>query len=228
MSGGWMVSQQTFQGPSLSSPSGNWWWGQRWVSKVCLHIDILSYCSWLWDMTVGGWSQVPALLSPHITSINNLIIGDQAWLSMKPLCLFKVFLFRCISVPSFTRWSTYPDVLLNIEVPLKLMQWCMLMLCSVAADSGWWRHVDLWCSLHLALIVLTFCLTYTFVHLHRIQYASGVQYIANRSWHRQISEVVSSLQDRDGPSNVGLNYLSLARLLNSVLQCWNMFAITNS
>ena len=86
---------------------------------------------------IGGWSQVPALLGPYITFINNLVIGDQAWLSMKPLSLFKVFLFRYISVASFTMRSTYPDVLLNIEVPLKLMQCCVLMLCSAAADSGW-------------------------------------------------------------------------------------------
>jgi len=71
---------------------------------------------------VGGWSQVLTLLSPHITFINNLIIGDQAWLSMKSLSLLKVFLFRCISIASSTRQSTHPDVLLNIEVPLKLMQ----------------------------------------------------------------------------------------------------------
>lgn len=45
---------------------------------------------------------------------------------------------------------------------------------------------------------------------------------------RQISEVVSSVQDRDSPSNVGLNYFSLVRLLDTVLQCWNMFTITTS
>jgi len=71
---------------------------------------------------VGGWSQVRALLSPHITLINNLVIGDQAWLSTKPLLLLKVFLFWHISVALFTRQSTYSDVLLNTEVPLKLMQ----------------------------------------------------------------------------------------------------------
>jgi hypothetical protein len=54
--------------------------------------------------------------------INMLIIGDQTWLSMKRLSLLKLFLFRCISVASFTGESTYPDVLLNVEVQLKLMQ----------------------------------------------------------------------------------------------------------
>lgn len=194
--------------------------------KVCLHLDILSCCSWLWDMMVGGWSQVPALPSPHITFINSLVIGDQASFSMKPLSLLKVFLFRCISIASFTRQSTY--VLLNTEVTLKFMQWCMLILCSAVADSGWWRRMDLWCSLHLALIVLTFCPMYTLLHLHRIQYTSGMQYIAGISWHRQILDRVSSLQDTDGPSNVGLNYFSLAALLDTVLQCLDMSTIINS
>lgn len=86
---------------------------------------------------VGGWSQVHALLSPHITFINSVVIGDQAWFSLKPLSLLKVFLFRCIAIALFTRQSTYLDVLLNTEVPLKLMQCCVLILCSAAAaDSG--------------------------------------------------------------------------------------------
>lgn len=153
------------------------------TSEVSLHLDILSYCSWWWDTMVGGWSQVPALLSPCITFINNLVIGDQAWLSIKPLSLLKLFLFRCISVASFTRQSTYRDVLSNIEVPLKLMQWCMLMLCSAAADSGWWRRMDLWCVLHLALVVLMFCPTYTSLHSHGI-HTPGIQYVAGISWHR--------------------------------------------
>jgi hypothetical protein len=50
--------------------------------------------------------------------------------------------------------------------------------------------MDLWCSLHLALIVLTFCPTDTFLHFRGIQYTSGIQYIAGISWHRQISDVV--------------------------------------
>jgi hypothetical protein len=153
------------------------------ISKVCLLLDILYRCSWLWDMMVGGWSQAPALHSPCITFTNNMVIGDQAWFSMKPLSLLKVFLFRCILIALFTRQSTYPDVLLHIEVPMKLMQWCMLILCS-AADSGWWRCMDLKCSLHPAWIVLTFCPTYTFLHLHGIQHTSGIQCIAGISWHR--------------------------------------------
>jgi len=51
-----------------------------------------------------------------------LVVGDQAWLNMKPLSLLKLFFFRCISIASFTRLSKYPDILFNAEVPLKLMR----------------------------------------------------------------------------------------------------------
>jgi hypothetical protein len=48
---------------------------------------------------------------------------DQAWLSVKPLSVLKLFLFRCISVAVFVRRSKYPGILSNIEVPL-----CLLLL----------------------------------------------------------------------------------------------------
>jgi hypothetical protein len=35
-------------------------------------------------------------------------------------------------------------------VPVKSMQWPLLMLCSATADfSGWCRRMYLWCSSHL-------------------------------------------------------------------------------
>jgi hypothetical protein len=37
----------------------------------------------------------------------------------------------------------------------------------------------------------------------------------------------SPLQDRDGPSIVGLNYFSLVRLMDTVLQHCSLFTITN-
>jgi len=73
----------------------------------------------------GGQSHAPGLLSLYFTFINMLVIGDQAWLSMQPASLIKLlllFLFMCISVASFTSQSSCPDVLSNIETPVKLMQ----------------------------------------------------------------------------------------------------------
>jgi len=56
-------------------------------------------------MFIKAWTLITLTLF-----INVLVMGDQAWLSMKSLSLLKVFLFRCISIASFTKWSTYPDV----------------------------------------------------------------------------------------------------------------------
>jgi hypothetical protein len=41
---------------------------------------------------------------------------------MKPSSLLKLFLFRPISIASFTRRTTYPDILCNSEVQLDYMQ----------------------------------------------------------------------------------------------------------
>jgi hypothetical protein len=57
---------------------------------------------------VSRWSQVSALLGPAF----RVVIGDRAWLSMKPPPLLKLFSFRCISI-AFMRWSNYPDILLR-------------------------------------------------------------------------------------------------------------------
>ena len=84
-------------------------------------------------MVVGGWSQVPAWRGP-LTFISMLVTGDEPWLSMKPPSLLTLFLFGCISFASFTRRSTYPEVPSDIEVPVKSMQWSVLMLSSATVD----------------------------------------------------------------------------------------------
>ena len=61
----------------------------------------------------------------------------------------------------FTRLSTFPDVLSNTEVPLKPMQWPVLMLCSAKA---YFR-----CSLHLASLPPV-CPMYISPHARRILY----------------------------------------------------------
>ena len=101
-------------------------------------------CSWWRNKRVGGHSQVPTLHRPALTFINMLVMGDQAWLSMKPPSLLQLLLFRCVSTASCTRRSTCPDVLSNIQLPLKSMQWPVLMLCSPTADfSGCCRRMSL-------------------------------------------------------------------------------------
>jgi hypothetical protein len=52
--------------------------------------------------------------------IRILVTGYQALPNVKSLSVLKLFVFSHIPFPSFTRQS-YPDVLSNIEVPLKLM-----------------------------------------------------------------------------------------------------------
>jgi hypothetical protein len=76
---------------------------------------------------------------------------------MKPPSLLKLFVFRCISVASFTRWPKYPDVLSNIRGATEIDDF-----------TGWYRCIYLWCSLHLASIVLPLCPTYTSLHSHGI------------------------------------------------------------
>jgi len=52
--------------------------------------------------------------------INMLVTKYQSQINMKPLPLLKLLVFKCISVTSFMRGSTYPDILFNSEVQLKL------------------------------------------------------------------------------------------------------------
>jgi hypothetical protein len=66
---------------------------------------------------VGGQNQVPALFGPTLQ-----VIGSEGWLSMKPPPLLKLFLFKCVEVFSFKWQSTYPDVLSNMEVSLRLTE----------------------------------------------------------------------------------------------------------
>jgi len=57
-------------------------------------------------MFINAWTLITLTLF-----INVLVMGDQAWLSMKPPSQLKLFLFRYISLASFTRQSMYPDLL---------------------------------------------------------------------------------------------------------------------
>jgi len=54
--------------------------------------------------------------------------------------LFILFLLKYSSIVSLTRLYRYPVFLSNIQVPLKSMQWPLLMLCSVTGvlwTSSW-------------------------------------------------------------------------------------------
>ena len=167
-----MASKPMFRGPSLSSSSGNW----LPLKSVCVIIHLpkpLVHCWWR-DKKVGGRSQVPAPLGPAFTFIIMLVTSDQAWLSTKPPSLLKLFLFRCISIASFASRSSCPDVLSNIEAPIKSIKYPLLMMCFATAEfSGSCRGTYLWCSLHLVLIGLPVCSTKNFPHTHRIRYTPG-------------------------------------------------------
>ena len=153
-----MASKPVFQGPSLSSSSGNW----LPLKSVCvmIHLPKPLVHSWWWDKRVGEESHVPALFGPALTFTNMLVSGYQTWLSVKPPSMLKLFLFTCISIPYFAFSSSYPDVLSNIEVPIKSIKYPMLIMCFATAEfSGWCRCIYLWCPLHLVLIVLPACPT---------------------------------------------------------------------
>ena len=70
-------------------------------------------------MIGGGQVSVPLAWSCFLIRI--LVTGYQAWLNMKSLSVLKLSVFKHIPFPSFIRQSFYPDVLSNIEVPLKFM-----------------------------------------------------------------------------------------------------------
>jgi hypothetical protein len=72
------------------------------------------------------------------------------------------------------------------------------------------------------LIVLMFCPTHTLTRNSHIWDTVCDRYIMT-----QTDFGGSPLQGRDGPSNAGLNYFLLIRLLDTVLQCCNLFTITN-
>jgi hypothetical protein len=99
-----------------------------------LHLPKPLVHSWWRDKKVGGRSHVPAPLGPTFTFISMLVTSDQAWLSTKPPSLLKLFLFRCISIVSIASRSSYPDVLSNIEVPIKSIIYPLLMMCFATAE----------------------------------------------------------------------------------------------
>lgn len=67
---------------------------------------------------LGAKLSVPLAWSCFVIHI--LVTGYQALPNVKSLSVLKLFVFNHIPFPSFTRQS-YPDVLSNIEVPLKVM-----------------------------------------------------------------------------------------------------------
>ena len=145
-----MVSTPRFQGPSLSISPGNW----LLPKSTCLVIYLQVIAGGETRGLVGRFRYLLCPVLPF-AFINMLVIGDQAWHIMKPQSLLTLFLFRCISVASLTRQSVYPDVMSNIEVPVKLIQWPGLELFSTTLDfSDWCRLMYIWCFLHLALVVL--------------------------------------------------------------------------
>jgi hypothetical protein len=141
-----MARKPTFWRPSLSPSSGNW------LPPKSAYVMIYL------DKRVGGRSKVPAVLGPAFTFITLSVVSGLAWpglTSRKPSSLIKLLLFKPISIASFTRRSTYPDILCSSVVPLDSMQWLVLMLYFATADfSGWCILMCLWCSLNLVLIVL--------------------------------------------------------------------------
>ena len=62
------------------------------------------------------------MLGPAFAFIVLSVVSGLAWISMKASSFLKLFLLRLISIASFTRRSTYPDILCNSEVPLDSMQ----------------------------------------------------------------------------------------------------------
>jgi hypothetical protein len=151
---------------------------QRFEDHLCLHHQGTDYIrnlptSW-YTWTRGYVGGVNYLLCSVLLLLSlpcSCKWPGQAWLSVRPSSLLKLFFFRPMSITSFTRRSTYPDILCNSEVPLDLMQWPVLMLYYATADfSGLCRLMCVWCSLNLVLIALAVCPIYIFPHSLGIRY----------------------------------------------------------
>ena len=112
-SGSWMASKTEFRGPFPPRSSGKWP-ARRSVGltnsevRPC-HGTLPEHLapSWWPDKWVKGRSQVPDLPGPAFTLMNMLVIGDQAWLKVKPSILLQLLLFRCLSSASFTKITKF-------------------------------------------------------------------------------------------------------------------------
>jgi hypothetical protein len=72
-------------------------------TEVCPHCHIPAPNSW-WRDKQGWWVESSTCSAGSCFSfLNMLVMGDQAWLSVKPPPLLKLFLLRYISIASFTR-----------------------------------------------------------------------------------------------------------------------------
>jgi hypothetical protein len=62
-----------------------------YFQNLSLCHNIPAHYSWWREKGVNGQSQVAVLFGLALMFINMLVIGDQTWLSIKPLSLFKFF-----------------------------------------------------------------------------------------------------------------------------------------
>jgi hypothetical protein len=93
------------------------------------------------------------------------LLDPRAGVIRSHILCHSLFAFSRISIASFARWSTYPEVLSNIEVRLKSRRRPALMLHFCRRRIyGLIRIKRIWCSLQLASIVLPLCPTHNPQH----------------------------------------------------------------
>jgi hypothetical protein len=112
------------------------WVNQHFRNNLCPYHQGTEYLKfqlvlsiYLCEPLAHSWSQAPECWWAEWSAdcLVLFLVQCQARLNMKPLSLLKLFVvFSHISFVSCTRQSMCPDVLSNVEVPLKLLWWCRL------------------------------------------------------------------------------------------------------
>jgi len=75
------------------------------------------------------------VFGPASLLVNMFVTGYQARLNGTPLFLIKFSMVTCISLASCMRWSICPLALSDLEVPLKSIQWPLLVY-GVTENDG--------------------------------------------------------------------------------------------
>ena len=100
---------------------------------------------------VGGWSQVPALFGSALQ-----VIGNEAWLSMKPQPLLKLFLMRCVEV----FLSFFLSFVLSFFLPPPQMavhvSWCSEQYGGASEIDGMTHGAAMFCQFWLPRLVQTY------------------------------------------------------------------------
>jgi hypothetical protein len=121
------------------------------------------------------WAQSNARSAWSCFLIERLVTGYQAWLNMKPLSMWKLFVYIRIGIVCSTKRFIYPYFKSHSGVPRKSMPWPVSMLCSATDDfSGLSRRMS-FVFLHLATVVVPLSPTQWKTFLEALMYSLSSQ-----------------------------------------------------